>query len=145
MIDSGKVVGYLEIAKEIVEKCALILNSEFRKGLTEAGINTKLHELTNIIKSSNPVATLPNSKWKTVKGALATLQKLGSLIAISKPKTEKNDVVEISKIWNIILVILESSLSATEILKLLEKRRIRALCRALGFRFLKKFVTITIN
>ncbi|OMJ88244.1 hypothetical protein SteCoe_9826 [Stentor coeruleus] len=145
LIDAGKVIGYTEIGKDIVEKCTLILNSEFRKGLQEAGVELKLTELTEMVKHSASLVHTTSSKWKTVKGAVATAQKLGSLMSITKPKPIKSDIVEVGKVWNIVLTILNSDLTVEEIIKLLEKRRVRGLSRALGFKFLNTLMSETLN
>ena len=134
LIDSGKIVGYADIGADIVEKCALLLNSEHRKGILEVGVKSKLSEVTEAIKSSNVPTTVSN-RWKTVKSAIAAIQKLSSLLSIVKPRPRDTDVTEISKIWNILMVVLNSKLTVEEIIKSCENRRVRGLSRALGFRF----------
>lgn len=139
LIDSGKIIGYADIGKDIVEKCALILNSEYRKGLINSGVQTKLTEITGLIKSSS-IKNSVSSKWKTVKEAVSIIQKLGNLLSLSKPKPQNQDMIEISKIWNIVLVIFEEKLNAQEILGILDRRRVRALSKAIGYRFFNKLV-----
>ena len=139
LIDSGKIVTYSDICTDVVEKCGLILHSEYRKGLLEAGVSLQLVELTEVIKDHNQ-GHVAGSKWKTVKGAMATMQKLGGLLSVSKPKVEKKDYIEISKVWGYLLVLLNHKLSAAEILKLLEQRRIRGLTRAVGYKYFNKLV-----
>ena len=46
LIDSGKIMGYSDIGTDIVEKFALVLNSEHRKGILEVGVKSKLSEVT---------------------------------------------------------------------------------------------------
>ena len=140
LIDSGKIVTYSDISVDIVEKCGLILYSEFRKGLLEAGVELHLIELTETIKD-NSAPHAAGSKWKTVKGAMATLQKLGSLLSVSKPKVQKKDNIEIGKIWNILQEVLNYPSSAEEIMKILEKRRVRGLSRAVGYKYFHTLIS----
>lgn len=144
LIDSGKIIGYSDISKDIVEKSVMILNSDYRKGLIEAGVNTKLIEVPNALKSTTINAS-SSSKWKTVKGAIEAIQKLSNLLSIIKPKTMENDIIEISKIWKLVMEVYNSEYSVQEILKLLEKRRVRGLSRALGYRYLNLLSMSSIN
>ncbi|CAG9330078.1 unnamed protein product [Blepharisma stoltei] len=136
-----------EVSKDVVVKCALLINSQHNQGLNELGI-TKImkHLVTTVVgEASIPKMKKKESKWKQVKGGVSAASSLVAMLGRTESEDESHseDVKEIKKISELILSLLETPASAEKIVDTIEKRRVKAMARALGLSSLGNLMSLS--
>jgi hypothetical protein len=136
-IDSGKETNYTQVTAQLVEKCVVLLNSEYKQALNELGVNKVLANLLpglNRAQSEQPVLKA-GSKWTAVKKVVSSMSKLKLLLRLagSSDKEEQGDEVkEFMRVARIVTDVLSSSIPSEDLAKTLNSRRNRALARSIG-------------
>jgi len=141
------VMTFEEVSKDIVLKCALLINSQHTQGLNELGI-TKImkHLVATVAQEANlPIMKKRTSKWKQVKDGVAASSSLVSMLGRheSEDESRSEDVKEIKKISELLLTIFETPASAEKIVDTIEKRRVKAMARALGLSSLGNLMSLS--
>ena len=153
--ESNRDVSYVEISQGIVEKCVLLLHTEYKQTMAEIGIEKILESLVTSIKRTQTETTegrkislsakMKSSKWTDVKktvetmGRVKTLQNLISLRGLDSSKstiTEEEDKKQFHKVFSLIMQVLDSNITAEELISELENRRNRATARCIGLNLL---------
>ncbi|CAG9330099.1 unnamed protein product [Blepharisma stoltei] len=136
-----------EVSKDVVFKCALLINSEHNQGLNELGI-TKI--MKNFVANVDQEASIPKmkrneSKWKEAKEEVAVTSRLVAILgrSISEEESRSKNVKEIKKISEFIVSLFETPASAEKIVDTIEKRRAKAIARALGLSSLGNLMSLS--
>ncbi|CAG9330089.1 unnamed protein product [Blepharisma stoltei] len=125
-----------EVSKDVVFKCALLINSQHTQGLNELGITkTMKYLVVNVVQEASTSKMKRNeSKWKEVKEGVAVDSSLVVKLGRNESEDESHseDVKGIKKISELIFSLFETPVSAEKIVDTIEKRRVKAIARALG-------------
>jgi hypothetical protein len=152
-IDSGNSdITYEDISNSVLIKCSILLHSEYKLALNELGVRNVMFNLVSTVvraQSSGETKLRVGSKWMAVKKAMKTMTLLRGLLGISsKPtgkKEESEDMKEFHKVAGLVREFLESSYPVDKLIESMEKRRTRALARALGFNCLGQMIGYSHN
>jgi hypothetical protein len=144
LFDAGKTeVTYKGISDDIVKKCAILIGADYKSSLNHIGISKVMKNLVqNIAKGQRSHLKLA-SKWKNVKDALKSAKKLTSLVSIKNKSTkaENDDLKEFSRVAELVKSFLENPAPVEQLVEALNKRRSRAIVRALGFLSISKLIS----
>ena len=152
LIDQGKDTDYFSISKEIVRRCTVLIHSEYKQAMNEIGVDSILIQLmpslrraqtTDVILpgSKGPEAKLrEKSKWKSVQQAMGSVKKLKTLLKIISPESSQDsdqdkEKAEFKKVNKLVYEFLESPVTIEQMFESLEKRRNKALTRAIGINY----------
>lgn len=152
-MDAGNTdINYGEISKSVLVKCSILLHSEYKLALNELGVRNVMFNLVSTVvraQSSGDTKLRVGSKWMAVKKAMKTMTLLRSLLGISnKPtarKEESEDMKEFQKVAGLVREFLESTYPVDKLIESMEKRRTRALARALGFNCIGQMIGYSHN
>ncbi|CAG9330091.1 unnamed protein product [Blepharisma stoltei] len=136
-----------EVSKDVVFKCALLINSQHSQGLNELGITkTMKHLAANVVQEASiPKSKRNESKWKEAKRGVARNSNLVAKLESNESEDESHskDVKEIKRISELILSLFEAPVSAEKIVDTIEKRRVKAIARALGLSILGNSMSLS--
>ena len=146
-INAGTKSSFSDIAQDIVNKTILLLNTDYRTALVTVGVDKILAGLTSLVKKSASAdmeggksmlrfgAKILGKTMKTNPG----VKKAQTLMKLRKTKNESTDTVQKDEekvqfrtIYNLVLNVFESPLTATAICEESLKRRNRAASRTIG-------------
>jgi hypothetical protein len=150
LMDQGKKdMNYSILAKEIVDKCIILLHSDFRHALHELGIDKILsHLLPTVAKAQTKelLVSKLTGKWKPMQDALDVNNKLRNLILLRESTSkaeEDDDIKQFMKVANAVEEVLNDMSELIDIAKAIEVKRIWAVSRCLGFNLLAYMMSIS--
>jgi hypothetical protein len=134
-LDAGKEADYATVSSEIISKCIVLLNSEYKQAASQLGINKVLSNLLTLSRSQDQPALQPISKWSSVQRAVGSMSRLKTLLklTVSHEKDDQNDEVkEFMRVARLVTEVLSSQVQADALTKSQAHRRDRALARSIG-------------
>jgi len=134
-IDAGVEIDYAGVTAQVLSKCTILLNSEFKQALNQIGVNKVLSNLLALSKDQDKAAMKANSKWGAVKSAVSSMSKLKTLLklTVSSDKDDQNDEVkEFMRVARLVSEVLSSKIQQGDLIKSFSHRRNRALARSIG-------------
>ncbi|CAG9335133.1 unnamed protein product [Blepharisma stoltei] len=136
-----------EVSKDVVVKCALLINSQYNQGLNELGITkTMKHLVANVVQEASISKMKRNeSKWEQTEGGVAATSSLVDMLGRNESEDDSHseDVKEIKRTSELILSLFETPASAEKIVDIIEKRRVKAIARALGLSSLGNLMNLS--
>jgi hypothetical protein len=136
--DAGVELTYQDINLELVHKCLVLLQSEYREALNYLGVSQVLTELLPSIKRS--AEKVKGGKWKSVKKAMNSASKLMDLAKLRGMKTKqpKEEVKEFMDVSALIYSFFEASAKPEEIVRHMDWLRTKAMARIIGINCLNR-------
>jgi len=141
-LEAGKEVSYSDLAKDIVQKCILLLHCDYKHALNDIGIDKVLQSFVVTIKRAQSVMeeSKVGSKWKVVQKAAATVGRMKTLQGLrvmrgaagpleDEQGEEKKQFLGVAKL---VMEVLGTGVGAADIVEELGKRRNRAAARCTG-------------
>jgi len=149
LMDSGNPdINYTKIADDVVKKCSLLLNSEYKLALNELGtvkVMKNLLSSVSKVQSKGSASLKVGSRWKSVKEAVKTMSKLRGLLNISSKETESDneDIKEFMKVSELVTGFLETQCPVEKLVELIEHRRTRAIARTIGYLSISNLINVS--
>ena len=146
LFDGGKTeVTYVEVAEDVVKKCAILIGSDHKSSLNHIGISRIMKNLVSNIAKGQKTSLKLASKWKNVQDALKSAKKLTSLVSITNKsaKPENEDLKEFSRVAELVKSFLENPAPVSKIIETLNKHRSKAIIRSLGFLSISKLISFS--
>lgn len=142
---------YAALGQNIVSKCVLLLNTDYKQTMAEVGVDKAVESLKaalqrpklddSPVKSPYPGTVLRSgSKWMAVKKAVATMKRLKTLQELRNigrsREQEGEDKEQFRRVVSLVLELLGSSAPLEEVMREVGRRRDVAVARTAGLQIL---------
>lgn len=148
ILDQNKEVVYSDISKEIIDKCILIINSEYLIGFNQLGIHKiqslilpSFRKLQSFNKEDSEKDTKTTSKWSTVKKTVESMGKIRTLLKIIGPvkqnvNEQEDEKKELARVNAFIYEFFDNSATVNALFEEIESKRNLAIARTIGLNYL---------
>ena len=141
-------VSYADLGKDVVDKCVLLLHTDFKHSLSAIGIEKVLQSLMTTIRRTQ-TGELGDSKgktgsrWSVVKKSVVSLSRMKTLQGLRVLRRQPEELQEEDKkqflaVHQLVMEVLGSSVTSVQLAEELEKRRNKATARCLGLNIMSQ-------
>lgn len=150
-------LSYEVLGRNIVSKCVLLLNTDYKQTMAEMGIDKAVESLKSAfqrpklddspVKSPYPGTVLRSgSKWMAVKKAVATMKRLKTLQELrnlGRPREQEGeDKEQFRRVASLVLDLLASAAPLDEVVREVGRRRDVAVARTAGLQVLSNIARV---
>ena len=145
---SNQDVSYAQLSKDVVDKCVLLLHTDFKHALTDIGIEKVLQSLMTTIRRTQTGElgegkAKAGSRWSTVKKSVVTLSRMKTLQGLRVLRRQPEQLQEEDKkqflvVYHLVMEVLGASLTSVQLAEELERRRNKATARCLGLNIMSQ-------